>query len=391
MLLRFVISNYLSFDAITEFNTFPGPGNSHPHHIYDQGKVKVLKSTAIYGANGAGKSNLIDVLENLQCWVKAGYISTSNSRQKFRLKIENQDKPSSFLIEFFTAEKIFLYGLTIDDNSVLEEYLYESGIDKAPSLLFKHHENKLRLNTHIEAYTWITTQLIIIRHNTGLIECLHELCTNPAFFSFSNELLRTLDTGIDFLTLKKTPRTEFMAEYDPKDEHPELLLEPRKIFTVNNRRIFTTKENDQIIINLITAFHHNFPFDLMEESTGSKRLLELMPVCWSMIHSPVTIIIDEVEQSIHPVLIIALIKKIMHYSNTKGQLIFTTHESNLLDPDIFRNDEIWFAVKDQETGATGLYSLNDFIINTKLDIRKGYLINRFGAIPFTAPLELLKW
>ncbi|WP_343673912.1 AAA family ATPase [Chitinophaga sp.] len=391
MLLRFVISNFLSFDATTEFNTFPGSGTTHLHHIYDLGKVKTLRSTAIYGANGAGKSNLIDALEQLQYWVKNGCISTRTNRQKFRLKIENQEQPSSFLIEFFTAGTFFLYGLTIDDKNVVEEYLYESGIDKAPSLIFKHNENTLRIYTHKDAYNWITTQLIIMRHNTGLIECLHALCTNPAFFSFSNELLKNLDTGIDFLKVQKMPRTEFRKAHDITNIHPNLLQEPGKIIVLNNSRYFTTKENDEIIVNKIIAFHHNFPFDLIEESTGTKRLLELLPVCWSMIHNPATIIVDEIEQSIHPVLIIALIKKIMHNSDTRGQLIFTTHESNLLDLDIFRNDEIWFAVKTQESGATGLYSLNDFIVNARLDIRKGYLINRFGAIPFTAPLELLKW
>jgi len=397
MLLRFVISNYLSFDSATEFNTFPGQATNHTHHIYHPGKVKVLKSTAIYGANGAGKSNLIDALENLQQWVKNGAISTSINRQKFRLKTENQQQPASFLIEFFTAGTCFLYGLTIDDKVVLEEYLYESGIDTAPALIFKHHENTIRLYNEKNApliqaaYQWITTQIIIMRHNSGLIECLHELCTHPAFFTFSNELLKTLDTGIDYLTLEKTERTTFMARYDPQNKHPKLLPDPGKIFVTSTGRFFTTEENGQIILNKITAFHHNCPFDLIEESMGTKRLLELLPVFWSMIHHTATIIIDEVEQSMHPVLINALIKKIMHHTNTQGQLIFTTHNSNLLDNDIFRNDEIWFAVKTKETGATELYSLNDFIVNKQLDTRKGYLINRFGAIPSTATLELLKW
>ncbi|WP_343689385.1 AAA family ATPase [Chitinophaga sp.] len=397
MLLRFVISNYLSFDGATEFNTFPGQAFKHSHHIYHHGKIKALKSTAIYGANGAGKSNLIDALENIRQWVKNGSVSTSVNRQKFRLKSENQQQPSSFLLEFLVGGTCYLYGLTIDDKNVLEEYLYESGIDKAPALIFRHHENTIRLYDEkhapvIEvAYQWITTQIIIMRHNSGIIECLHKLCTHPAFFTFSNELLKTLDTGIDYLTLEKTDRTSFLAAYDPENKHPKLLSDPGKIFVTKEGRYFTTEENGRIMLNKITAFHHHCPFDLIEESMGTKRLLELIPVCWSMIHHTATIIIDEIEQSIHPVLINALIKKIMHHTNTQGQLIFTTHNSNLLDTDIFRNDEIWFAVKTKETGATELYSLNDFIVNTQLDTRKGYLINRFGAIPSTATLELLKW
>lgn len=397
MLLRFVISNYLSFDSATEFNTFPGQASTHSHHIYHLGKVKALKATAIYGANGAGKSNLVDALENIRQWVKDGAVSTSIHRQKFRLKSANQQQPSSFLIEFLIAGTCFLYGLTIDDQHVLEEYLYESGIDKAPVLIFKHHENTIRLHEDQHkpviriAYQWITTQVIIMRHNSGFIECLHQLCTQPAFFAFSNELLQTLDTGIDYLTLEKTERTVFLATYDPENKHPQLLSDPGKIFVTTNGRYFTTEENGRIMLNKITAFHHHCAFDLIEESMGTRRLLELMPVCWSILHHPATIIIDEIEQSIHPVLINALIKKMMHHTATRGQLIFTTHNSNLLDNDIFRNDEIWFAAKTKATGATELYSLNDFIVNTPLDTRKGYLINRFGAIPSTATLELLKW
>ncbi len=81
----------------------------------------------------------------------------------------------------------------------------------------------------------------------------------------------------------------------------------------------------------------------------------------------------------------------MSNENTKGQLIFTTHESNLLDLDIFRQDEIWFSEKNNKTGSTQLYSLSDFKPRYDLDIRKGYLKGRFGAIPFLAHLEDLKW
>ena len=81
----------------------------------------------------------------------------------------------------------------------------------------------------------------------------------------------------------------------------------------------------------------------------------------------------------------------MSDETTKGQLIFTTHESNLLDLEIFRQDEIWFVEKDKKTGGSQLYSLSDFKPRYDLDIRKGYLKGRFGAIPFLARLEDLKW
>lgn len=97
--------------------------------------------------------------------------------------------------------------------------------------------------------------------------------------------------------------------------------------------------------------------------------------------------IDEIDQSLHPVLLYSLVSKIMDDETTKGQFIFTTHEANLLDLKIFRQDEIWFAEKDKKTSANQLYSLSEFKPRNDLDIRKGYLNGRFGAIPFLAHLE----
>ncbi len=99
--------------------------------------------------------------------------------------------------------------------------------------------------------------------------------------------------------------------------------------------------------------------------------------------------IDEIERSIHPLLIKELIQKFSHDEHTKGQLIFSTHESNLLDQEIFRPDEIWFAEKDK--GATKLSPLSDYREHHTIDIRKGYLNGRYSAIPFLANLRDLNW
>jgi uncharacterized protein len=85
------------------------------------------------------------------------------------------------------------------------------------------------------------------------------------------------------------------------------------------------------------------------------------------------------------------VHKIMTDDQTKGQFVFSTHESSLLDLTIFRQDEIWFAEKNKDTGSTQLYSLSEFKPRYDLDIRKGYLKGRFGAIPFLARLEDLNW
>jgi AAA15 family ATPase/GTPase len=155
-------------------------------------------------------------------------------------------------------------------------------------------------------------------------------------------------------------------------------------------------EEGKLIVRKTISVHKdnigdNVLFKLSEESDGTKRLLDFMPAFNNIIQQNFTYLIDEIDRSLHPSLLCMMIKKIMIDVTTKGQLIFTTHESNLLNLDIFRQDEIWFVEKDKKTGGTQMYSLSEFKPRYDLDIRKGYLKGRFGAIPFLANLQDLNW
>jgi uncharacterized protein len=131
-------------------------------------------------------------------------------------------------------------------------------------------------------------------------------------------------------------------------------------------------------------------FSNWEESDGTNRLLDYLPILYEAINSKKVYLIDEIERSIHPLLIKELVKKFSDDTETKGQLIFTTHESNLLDQEIFRPDEIWFTEKNRQ-GATELYPLSEFKEHHTIDIRKGYLNGRYGGIPFLGNLKDLNW
>ena len=122
----------------------------------------------------------------------------------------------------------------------------------------------------------------------------------------------------------------------------------------------------------------------------SPRLLDFIPAFKDLINTDKVFIIDEIERSVHPLLIKELVRKYSEDANTRGKLIFTTHESNLLDQDIFRQVEIWFAEK-TPSGSTELYSLSDFKEHNTIDIRKGYLNGRYGSIPFLGNLTDLNW
>jgi uncharacterized protein len=133
----------------------------------------------------------------------------------------------------------------------------------------------------------------------------------------------------------------------------------------------------------------SIPLDLAEESDGTRRLLELIPALHDLHTRDATYFVDEIDRSIHPLLVWKFIEFFLNScANANRQLIVTTHESNLLDLDLLRRDEIWFAEKDQ-AGATRLYSMVDFKVRKDHEIRKHYLQGRFGAVPFLGNLDRL--
>lgn len=441
MLIRFVVSNFLSFDEEREFNMLAGTFKTHKHHVYSSGKLDLLKSAAIYGANGAGKSNLIKAIEFLQDIVEEGGIKKSVNEKKFKLNKANVEKPISFEIEFSFEKKIYSYGVSLNQSVVTEEWLYESGVTTEGKMIFERKLTKfgkqelkladkyqktpkqkllrelmeesllksgelllsksteLKIDSIESVHNFITKRLIIIYPNSKFQNFIPQLVFSKKFNSFANELLKAFDTGVTELTVESIDIEKYFGSEDVELK-AEIIgqLEDGDDIILNreNGSVLITKEDDKNIVKKMLALHLNnegqdIPFDLENESDGTKRLLDFIPAFDGILQHDVTFIIDEIDQSLHPALLKALVHKIMSDETTKGQLIFTTHESNLLDLEIFRQDEIWFVEKDKKTGGSQLYSLSDFKPRYDLDIRKGYLKGRFGAIPFLARLEDLKW
>lgn len=219
------------------------------------------------------------------------------------------------------------------------------------------------------------------------------------FHAFSNQVLCGFDTGITRIDTKTLSVEQFFGE-DDKAKAQSVIDRLNSGHAMINLRSATEDvvailENGKPVIKKLFTQHKGengkqIEFELREESEGTQRLLDFIPALYAMLFEGAVVLIDEIDKSIHPYLLKSLIGKVMQERRAKGQLIFNTHESNLLDLDIFRQDEIWFAEKDK-TGATHLYSLSEFKPRYDFDVRKGYLNGRYGAIPFLANLEDLKW
>lgn len=447
MIIRVIIKNLFSFKDYTEFNMLPGRSTRMPHHLYEAGSISVLKLNALYGANGAGKSNLIKSLDLLRSFVTEGHLPIEFITEVFKFDAESRKKDVYLGVEFIKDGTPFYYGITINQGIVVEEELQISGLGKKDDVtLFLRtnsvHEKQLSLSFHEDvmkdkeaalypsflqnevlernepvlyylrnrknkvfdhykrAFDWFDRNLVIIlpTYSPGLLALRLE--GDDHFNAFTKDIMRSFKTGIREIAIVKMPIEEYFGE-DDKEEAERIISELRAnpLATAKANRtpveeILFVLEDGKVYVKRLCFLHEEDNganrFSAAEESDGTRRLLEYIPALYGAIYSPKVYLIDEIERSLHPLLIKELARKFSQDTKTKGQLIFTTHESNLLDQDIFRSDEIWFAEKKAD-GATELYALSEFKEHHTLDIRKGYLNGRYGAIPFMGNLRDLKW
>jgi AAA15 family ATPase/GTPase len=438
----------LSFNEQKEFNLLPGPKIKRlPHHKYKVNDFEALKLSAIYGANGAGKSNIINALHFLVEMVTSDEEDSNTYLERFLLDDKAQDKSQMMGVEFIHQNTSFIYGLEVKEETIVSEELYYSGLGKnKDELIFKRAFDKddyisvifpqefeesdsgktlksiieqnlskpkvptLRLlkDLNIEslpdilkAYSWFEDGIDILLPGSKPPDFTKDIITDNEFRTFANEMLQAFDTGAkEFDTVSKKA-VEFFSEsqiHEIKNNIEDVKSDPEKKISIVNvnsgEDAVLENKNGEVYVTRLALKHGNgensVKFLLNEESDGTKRLIDYIPFFMGIIYEDKTYFVDEIERSIHPLIVKTLVSKFSELENTKGQLIFTTHESNLLDQKIFRSDEIWFVEKNHK-GESEFYPLSDFKEHHTIDISKGYLNGRYGAIPFLGNLKDLNW
>lgn len=441
MLLRLIAENLTSFKEATEFNTFPSSkSHCHENHKITCDHATALRMSAIYGANGAGKSNLLQALNLLQTLVKAESLRKIDFYDELAFKLDSQcaDKASGLAIEYYYNNSVFYFHVEFTPEEIVLEELFLSRKTKdvelysrkgtdiyinpefigkgftsqfqdalkrlvRPDMLLlsflgKYYSDESTMV--VDAYMWFIKNLQLVLPNSihGFVP--HMIDTDSHFSMLVNTTLPELNTGIDKLKVKK----EIIIEEDVKNgklmqlikqakEHPGEPQTTRNRYTEDIINVIF--ENGNIYLKTLVAVHKNLDgaeveISLHDESDGTRRLIEYMPLLYAIIQKDMVYVVDEIERSIHPIMIKDIVRKLSESETAKGQLIFTTHESGLLDQNIFRPDEIWFAQKDTEQ-ATQLYPLSDYNIHKTANIENGYLNGRYGGIPFLSNLKDLHW
>lgn len=442
MLIRFQVKNLYSFEEETEFNLLTNDSEHLPHHKKHCNGVDFLRLSAIYGANASGKSNFVRAIGLLQNIVKKGKIIDEVSDYKFKLSGEALTKPISLAIELLSNSKMYYYTLTFDQKKILNETLVETFKDKEVRIVFersltnerqeipfiesevKNEKERMFLellsdkllskdellltfltqkypNEYADidnVFEWFSDVLIVLNSNFKIRGIAHKFDTDDSTTMFANAFIPTLGTGIQKIDIQKR---EIVGQGNEMNYLKDNIKnDQEQLFTNTNpdtgeEITFVMEENDKIFAKRIFTEHldkegHKVFFPFGWESDGTKRLLEYTPLINGVINAEVVFVVDEIERSIHPMMIKELIRKISSDTSAQGQLIFTTHESCLLDQEILRTDEIWFTQKDKG-GATHMYSLSDFNISNTANIEDGYLNGRYGGIPFLSNLKELNW
>jgi hypothetical protein len=367
--------------------------------------------------------------------------NSGTGREAFRFADE-ASPPSSFDLQFVIKDKLYRLGFKADDHRITEEWLLEVKGNKEKPLYERATDENGKVTIEAIGFssigkkldalatvgspqnqTFLATifatleeedvgedlrnvhywlrRLTLIAPHESYVALVHNLAEDPDFLEFAGNFLKYSSTGVDHITAQKHEISEDdLRGLLPEDMAPEvigeILEDGNTIIGLDDSTdlmVERSKENHYFQVKIHTAHKHQegkvVSMELSEESDGTQRLLNLIPALHHLKKDNAVFFIDEIDRSMHPELVWKFLEHFLKSCDSnQRQLIVTTHESNLLDLDLLRRDEIWFSEKDQ-TGATHLYSLDDFKVRKDLEIRKHYLQGRFGAIPFLGNLDRL--
>ena len=426
MIMTFSVENWRSFRERATLNMTAASEKQHSDRLPAIAKyrLKLLPISAIYGANASGKTKFIEALAFLQYLVLQG---TQNQSQKialerFRLETEWLTKPSRFAIDVLIDGLIYTYEISLLPEKILEErlimqnsctaydvftridgqamsydtdYFNQEEIDFLNFIAKATRSNQLFLTNAVQLnmvklrplYNWFESKLTVISPNSEFISIQRLADPGDVLSEHTIKLMRIFGTGIDHFETVKLADIDSSLPKTLLNDIKQKMSHPDDVYRSND--IIVRMENDELVFEKLLAIHknlhgENIRFQLNEESDGTKRLLDLIPAFAKLKEAQGTVfVIDELDRSLHTQLLEWLLKYFLDvcHADSRNQLIFTTHDVNILTQDLFRRDELWGIDKNPD-GASILYSFRDFKkIRSDRNIRKVYLNGLMGAVP----------
>ena len=405
MLIEFSIENFRSIKEKVKFSMVATKDDSLDNNLIKNtlDDDSLLRSAVIYGANASGKTNVLLALNFLRALVLNSHNHQKGQGIKFspfKLDKEWLSKPTKLGAIFLKNDVRYSYSVAFNNERVIEELLYfypknhkrvifertntteykftddekEQKVFSErtlPNMLYLSKATQENYAKTSDALDWFRNNLMVIGPTDHpLLEnfTVDLLKKDVELKQYIMKALLEADVGIEDISTisKKMSPTEF------KNFPPELVK-------------LILGDKNEIDAYQIQTFHKGVVFDFeSEESEGTKRIFSLIGPWVDALKKGRILVVDELDTKLHHFLNLFLIKLFNDptQNKTNAQLIFTTHNTNLLDQDIFRRDQIWFTEKNPDTGSTDLYSLTEYSPRKDKDIQKGYLAGKYGALPF---------
>ena len=403
MILEFSIANFLSFKDKVTFSMIANATNGLDDNYIIFNDRKVLKTNAIYGANASGKTNLFKVLTVVISMLRSSNIVNINAKLPiipFKFDKSTIDKPSEFEIKFIVNDVRYVYGFVADSNKIYDEYLYyypngretkifdrtntndysfpqkderilnDIASKNAPNKFFIATATNWNYEKTKAPYKFLSVDINTFNNLSGLrdIALREYLKNNKELKDFALDFLKKADFNIeDYKVLETDVPDNVLAAIPDFIKTGMNMKEKPKVFTA----LFKHKGSD-------------VELSYEEESMGTQIIFCFIPFIMDALNNKRVVVVDELDKSLHPY----LVEMIVHMFNDPdinkngAQLIFNTHDTNLLKLNILRRDQIWFTEKDDNNGISDLYPLSDFSVRKTENVEKGYMLGRYGAVPF---------
>lgn len=400
MLLEFSCSNHKSIKEKITFSMLAGKDTMFEDELKNISNFRVSRMAVIYGANGSGKSNFIHAMEFCKALVENS-INHQPGQGVFQAphKLSAKEMPSTYDLQFITKGVRYAYGFSVKQNLIDEEYLYyfpngrqtkifeRQGLEIQPGSRYKKafelslnvlKDNRLFLScaanyTNLkeieEAFVFFRDDVVVYNHSLN----------NWKEYSVEN-MLKDEDLKKTFLRI---------LNYLGSDVKDLKMIAEKKKFDISElpaempdfiKSMMTSQESSIYSVNMV---YDGFQTDLVtEESDGIQKLFEIICPLLDILHKGKVLLWDEIETGLHEAIVYEILKIFKSTMPEKfAQMIFTTHDTGILDADIFRRDQIWFTQLNSQR-ATDLYSLTE-IRNVRKgeNLAKGYISGKYGAIP----------
>lgn len=417
MLVEFSVHNYRSIYKRITLSMEAASKNELDEHTLEQSNIRLLKTSVIYGANASGKSNLLKALNFMKVLVmnssKESQAGEDIKTEPFLLNSNGINEPTEMEIVFLIEDTLYRYGFAVNTKEVLHEWLitrntkpksrdivlfdrsqsiiithkdFKEGKDKVQSLL---RENSLFLSLLAQFNGEVSSMIVkfFLGINVWNLNSFMPLNTsqmisdNNAPIDWISGFISKADMGIKSFKVNEEEIADGVMKL-PTSYRLEIKNNKNKLYSllINTEHEYLDASDNK---------KKTIWFDMAtQESEGTKKFFSLAGILYQTLQSGNRLFIDEIENSLHPYLTRIIIRLFQdEETNPKGaQLIFTTHDTNHLDKERFRRDEIWFTEKDTQN-STDLYSLVEYKLPTgkarkDASYYKDYIKGKYGAVPY---------